>query len=250
MVKCWDLEYNKVIRHYHGHLSGVYSLALHPTLDVLITGGRDAVARVWDMRTRQQVHVLGGHQHTVFDVKAQATDPQVITGSMDASVKLWDLAAGKCMTTLTNHKKGVRALGMHAREHTFASASADNIKKWHARDGTFLTNFSGHNTIVNALAVNNDDVLVSGGDNGTMKFWDYTTGHCFQEEATRVQPGSLDAEAGIYALQFDVTGSRLITGEADKTIKVYKEDSSATPDTHPVDMPAWRKHVRALNKRR
>ena len=36
----WDLEYNKVIRHYHGHLSGVYSLALHPTLDVLITGGR------------------------------------------------------------------------------------------------------------------------------------------------------------------------------------------------------------------
>lgn len=26
MVKCWDLEQNKVIRHYHGHLSGVYSL--------------------------------------------------------------------------------------------------------------------------------------------------------------------------------------------------------------------------------
>ena len=46
LVKCWDLEYNKVIRHYHGHLSGVYCAALHPTLDVLITGGRDSVARV------------------------------------------------------------------------------------------------------------------------------------------------------------------------------------------------------------
>ena len=22
-VKCWDLEYNKIIRNYHGHLSGV-----------------------------------------------------------------------------------------------------------------------------------------------------------------------------------------------------------------------------------
>lgn len=41
MVKCWDLETNKVIRHYHGHLSGVYSMALHPTVDVLCTGGRD-----------------------------------------------------------------------------------------------------------------------------------------------------------------------------------------------------------------
>lgn len=42
----WDLEYNKVIRHYHGHLSGVMCMALHPTLDLLITGGRDSVARV------------------------------------------------------------------------------------------------------------------------------------------------------------------------------------------------------------
>ena len=42
-----DLEYNKIIRDYHGHLSGVYSLALHPTLDLLISGGRDSVARVW-----------------------------------------------------------------------------------------------------------------------------------------------------------------------------------------------------------
>lgn len=42
----WDLEYNKVIRSYHGHLSGVFSLKIHPTLDVLVTGGRDAVARV------------------------------------------------------------------------------------------------------------------------------------------------------------------------------------------------------------
>jgi pleiotropic regulator 1 len=33
-------------------LSGVYALALHPALDVLMTGGRDSVCRVWDMRTK------------------------------------------------------------------------------------------------------------------------------------------------------------------------------------------------------
>ncbi|KAJ1876694.1 pre-mRNA-splicing factor prp46, partial [Coemansia sp. RSA 486] len=44
-VKCWDLETNKVVRQYHGHLSGVYSIALHPVLDILVTGGRDSVAR-------------------------------------------------------------------------------------------------------------------------------------------------------------------------------------------------------------
>ena len=36
----------QVVRHYHGHLSGVYDLALHPTIDILVTCGRDASARV------------------------------------------------------------------------------------------------------------------------------------------------------------------------------------------------------------
>ena len=42
--------------------------------------------------------------------------------------------------------------------------------------------------------------------------------------ARQRQPGSLDAEAGICASAFDQTGSRLITGEADKTIKVWCEE--------------------------
>lgn len=45
-MKCWDLEYNKVIRHYHGHLSAVQDLSIHPTLDILVTCARDATARV------------------------------------------------------------------------------------------------------------------------------------------------------------------------------------------------------------
>ncbi|KAF9083429.1 pre-mRNA-splicing factor prp46, partial [Mortierella sp. AD031] len=46
---------------------------------------------------------------------------------------------------------------------------------------------------------------------------------------------SLDSEAGIFCAEFDKTGLRLITGEADKTIKIWKEDDQATPETHPLD---------------
>lgn len=56
----WDLEYNKIIRHYHGHLSGVFCLSLHPTLDVLVTGGRDSVARVcnYDLLSPEELFLL------------------------------------------------------------------------------------------------------------------------------------------------------------------------------------------------
>ena len=46
----------------------------------------------------------------------------------------------------------------------FASGSPDNIKLWKLPDGNFLQNFTGHQAIVNTLAVNSDDVLVSGGN--------------------------------------------------------------------------------------
>ena len=47
--------------------------------------------------------------------------------------------------------------------YTMASASADNIKQWKFPDGNFIQNLSGHNAILNCLAINSDGVLVSGG---------------------------------------------------------------------------------------
>ncbi|EEB97817.1 hypothetical protein MPER_02788, partial [Moniliophthora perniciosa FA553] len=58
-------------------------------------------------------------------------------------------------------------------------------------------------------------------DNGTLTFWDYDTGTPFQNMDDIPQPGSLEAEAGVFCSTFDMTGTRLITGGADKTIKVY-----------------------------
>lgn len=60
-----------------------------------------------------------------------------------------------------------------------------------------------------------------------MYFWDWKTGYNFQKIQTTVQPGSMESEAGIMASTFDMTGSRFITCEADKTIKIYKEDENA-----------------------
>ncbi len=60
-----------------------------------------------------------------------------------------------------------------------------------------------------------------------MYFWDWKSGYNFQRTQAVVQPGSMDSEAGIFASTFDNSGSRLLTCEADKSIKIYKEDDTA-----------------------
>jgi len=243
-VKCWDLEQNMVIRNYHGHLSGVYTIALHPTLNILATGGRDAAVRIWDMRTKTGIFVLSGHTNAVCSLASQASEPQFISGSMDRMVRLWDLAAGKCSVTLTNHKKSVRALGLHPKEYTFVSCSADHNKVWKCPRGAFERNITGHGAIVNACAIREAEqessILIAGTDNGYLHFWDWRSGHKFQSMQATPQPGSMSAENGIFDCKLDMSASRLITAECDKTVKIYREDPNATPETHPLNWKAPR----------
>ncbi|KAK4411382.1 protein pleiotropic regulator PRL2 [Sesamum angolense] len=242
LVKCWDLEQNKVIRSYHGHLSGVYSLALHPTIDILLTGGRDSVCRVWDIRSKMQIHALSGHDNTVCSIFTRPTDPQVITGSHDSTIKFWDLRYGKTMATLTHHKKSVRAMAPHPKEDCLYLHLLRILRSLNSQQESSCTTCSDRvtilqlstETIINSAAVNEEGVMATAGDNGSLWFWDWKSGHNFQQAQTIVQPGSLDSEAGIYAIMYDLTGSRLITCEADKTIKMWKEDETATPETHPL----------------
>lgn len=252
-VKCWDLETNKVIRNYHGHLNACYTLALHPTLDVLATGGRDCALRVWDMRTKAQIFAMTGHTSSIAVVKSQAAEPQFITGAHDSQVRLWDLAAGKCMTTLTNHHKGIRSVAIHPSEYTFVSSSSDHNKVWKCPMGKFERDMDGHNgEILNCSQIRDNgdgsSIFVAGGDNGWLHFWDWKSGYKFQSIEGKPQPGSLSSENAIFAMSFDKSQTRLITGECDKTVKIYKEDMSATEKTHPIP-GNWRALISKPKKR-
>lgn len=71
------------------------------------------------------------------------------------------------------------------RRYMFGSASPDAIKQWKCPEGKFVQNLLGHNAIINCLAVNQDGVLMSGADNGSMYAWDWRTGYNFQKLQVR-----------------------------------------------------------------
>ena len=69
MVESWDMEYNKVIRQYYGHLSGVYSLSLNPDLSLVLTGMHAAHAH----QGADTMHVDGFKCCLTEDVRCCAT---------------------------------------------------------------------------------------------------------------------------------------------------------------------------------
>lgn len=134
-------------------------------------------------------------------------------------------------------------MAVHPKEYSFVSCGADTNKVWKCPKGQFERNIQGHNSIINGAAIKTDpegSILVGGSDDGYLHFWDWASGYHFQQIEGIPQPGSLSSENGIFALAFDRSQSRLITGECDKTVKIYKEDPDATPQTHPIKWQAPR----------
>lgn len=230
MIKCWDLEQNKVTRSYHGHLSGVYSIAAHPRQNIIASGGRDCCVRIWDVRTKAEVGTLEGHSNTVSSVICSEYEPQIISASHDSTIRFIDLRNMKTLKVITNHKKSIRSLCLHDYEKTLVSGGCDNVKTWTLPEGLFKANmknnlnFNEDNSILNTVTLNKDNVLVGGTDSGHLRFWDCKSGKNFQNVYSSAQPGSLNSESGIFCAKFDLSSSRLITGECDKTIKMWKEE--------------------------
>lgn len=228
-LRCWDLERLHLaagcqIRNYHGHVGGVYAVALHPELDLLFSAGRDSVVRVWDIRSRTQVMVLSGHRGEISSLATQLADPQVCLASMDLTVKMWDLRTQKCHMTLTHHTKSVRLMALHPHELTMVSADATGeFMEWVLPGGQLLSRFGDRSGIVNTLAVNPaTNELFAGYNDGQMQMLDYETGATLSQWATVPLQGT--PLATIYTSSFDMSGLRLITGENDKSIKIWGTD--------------------------
>lgn len=229
-VRCWDLERTNSasgcqVRNYHGHVGGVYAMALHPELDLLFTAGRDCVVRVWDMRCRNQIMVLTGHSGDISSLVAQIGDPQICSASMDSTIRLWDLRNATSALTMTHHRKSVRSMVMHPQETTLASAdSTGTINEWVLPSGDLLDSFGARDpdktNIINTLAVNPaSNELFAGFSDGRIQFYDYQTGQLSHQTSSTPAPGS--ETSSIYTSAFDMLGLRLITGESDKSIKIW-----------------------------
>ncbi|KAK9171661.1 WD domain G-beta repeat family protein [Cryptosporidium meleagridis] len=228
-MKCWDLEQNRIVRNYARHSSGIYCLDIHPRLDIVATGSRDGSVVLWDIRTRESIHLFKNHKAAVSSILMQSVEPQLISGSYDRTIRTWDIVAGKSRDILTRHIKPIRALAKHPIHYSFLSAGADCIKIWEGEDSTYLRDLSSSQSIINTITIKsqeNNSIVLAGCDNGQLHFWDYETGTLYDTIQSSIQPGSVEAENSILDCKFDRTESVLITGECDKTIKIWNLKSA------------------------
>ena len=117
---------------------------------------------------------------------------QLVSGNARGLITVFDLETAKPITTFAKHVTTVTTLkGFHYTGECFVSGSLDtSVRMWDARQKTEAVVMRGHTKAISALDVSPDDAwVISGSEDGFVKFWEANngSGKCLQE--IKADPG-------------------------------------------------------------
>lgn len=85
----------------NSHYSGLLTVTVDSSKNVVLTGGKDRMIKVWDVREAKAVGTLKGHRDTVTGLKCQRSGGgNLVSVSEDKSLKMWDIGERAYLDTL------------------------------------------------------------------------------------------------------------------------------------------------------
>ena len=90
-VKVWNLLTGMLIAKHTAHDGQVYTVAVHPTKNLVVSGGADAAIVVWDPASNSVLAKLNGHSTAVTNVQFMNNGALLVSMSVDGVMKVWDM---------------------------------------------------------------------------------------------------------------------------------------------------------------
>jgi WD40 repeat protein len=126
------------LQHFTGHTDQVFSVTFSRDGRFVLTGSRDATARLWEVASGQEVRRFSGHGDGV-DAVAFSPDADgrfILTGSHDATARLWDKASGQEVRRFQGHTDSVDAVAFSPSGEFVLTGSNDGTARlWNAVTG-------------------------------------------------------------------------------------------------------------------
>ena len=175
--------------------STTYAIAMTPDRQMMVSGGNDRIITVRNLGNGRIIRTFTGHTGSIYALCLSPDGKTLVSGGRDTTLKIWNL------NTIGNYKP------ISPTSRVIGDGLIDTI--------------TGHSESINCVAFTpNQQILVSGSEDNSIKLWDLATGECL---ATLEEH-----EAAVKSLAITPDGQLLVSGSADNTIKLWQLPDNAS----------------------
>jgi WD40 repeat protein len=207
-MRLWELSTGRCLRTFEGHSEAVSAGAATSVClsgdgrYALSRGSWDKTLRLWELSTGRCLRTFKGHRDSVNSVCLSGDGRHALSGSEDKTVRLWELSTGRCLRTFVGHTHAVFSVSLSGDGRFALSGSGHGwMRLWQLDTGRCLRTwkanepsgdmpleepdqepFDGTETFtLHSVCLSGDGrYALSGGDDGTLRLWELSTGRCLR----------------------------------------------------------------------
>lgn len=218
-IELWNMQSGKLETSLDETSVYVFSIAVTPDGNHLITGSESSSINIWNLETKQVQKTIAGHRYLAHALDISADGKTIVSGSQDKSVKVWNLQSGKQIHSFkgykNGHKSAIKSLAISPNGNTIVSGSDDKtVKIWNLQTKKLEHSLEEHKGWIYSVAISPyGQSVISAGRDREIRIWDLQTG-----KMQRILGGHLD---WIFSVAISPDGKTLVSGSRDKTVKIW-----------------------------
>lgn len=179
-------------KNYKRHTGQILAVAASPDGKYVVTGGEDKKLIVYEADTLKPIKVLTHHRDAITGLAFRRGTNQLYSSSRDRTVKVWSLDELAYIETLFGHQDHVVDIDALAQERCVSVGARDRTARlWKVMEETQLVFRGGavdkknvpqdidprsllHEGSMDRVAMIDEDLFVTGSDNGAIALWSVT----------------------------------------------------------------------------
>lgn len=180
--------------------------------------------------TSSEDQTLATHKETISSVLYIPLKDYIISGAYDDTIVIWDMQ-NQVEVKRIKHLQLVTALATSPSDDLFVAAcSGDNTLHIFSIEGKKQTSWEAHEDFISSVLFMNEEVIISGSDDGNLKFWKLN-GKLISSIQTGSPIKSIDT-----TLEYDYN----ITGHQNGELNIYEKITNRKVNSYMVNRPIQR----------
>lgn len=213
---------NDSVLAFDAHQDAIYSIAIHPSIPIVVTGGGDDLAYIWSYLDGRQMATLTGHTDSVVGASfSPQKGKYVLTGGMDGKIRVWKVGKQWEFVTGIQEVEEIVWLQTSPVDHYVAVGANDGSVWVHSIPNLDIVyNFYSHTGGSCSFGAFSHDgqYLVTTSETGSIAMHDISTGEqVFRVDATDQR---ISGESGWNVAEFNHADSMIVVGGAGGEVRI------------------------------